>query len=230
MQLRAAETPAGFKVVYTVLKAGFPIGEMVTSLKREKNGRYVYESVTQPTGVVAMFLKDILTERSVIRITKHGVQPLSFLYKQTGKKKRNVTLEFDWKKKQVKNSVNGDVWKMKLPVGTLDKQVYRYALMRDLQNGKTNMQYPIADGGVLKTYLFSVISTKKLETNIGTLDVTVVKRDRKDKPPLYLWCAPKLDFLPVKVQQYKKKQGKITLKIKSVEGFANFKPPKSATN
>lgn len=191
-----------FESRYELSIKGIPQGETRMQLEPHQAGTYLYHSLTQPKSLAAWFRDETVREQSRFEVGAEGLRPLEFEYQRSSDRAdRSVTIRFDWEKNRVLNSVEGDNWSMPVPAGTLDKILVNLALMLDLQRGLTHVEYPVADGGILKTYRFDVINEARIETPAGTFETVVVKRSREDKQSTRLWCAPGLGYLPVRVER-----------------------------
>jgi hypothetical protein len=193
---------APFESRYELSIKGIRQGETRMQLEPDQPGTYLYHSLTQPKSVAAWFRDETVREQSRFELVARGLRPLEFEYQRSSDRAdRSVTIRFDWKKNRVLNSVEGDNWSMPVPVGTLDKILVNLALMLDLQHGSRHLEYPVADGGLLKTYRFDVINEARIETPAGTFETVLVKRSRDNNQLTYLWCAPELGYLPVRVER-----------------------------
>ncbi len=201
--LTAGALPA-FSSLYQVSREGFGIGEAQFTLSKEADNRYVYESHTYPTGIAAWFFKDTVEERSKWTQQAHGIVPLEYLYERSGgKKERHAQLSFDWEQGTVENHVEGQPWQMDIPIGTLDKLVVTLAMMLDLKAQEKDLEYTIADGGKLKHYRFKIVGEERISSRAGEFDTVKLERVREDtKRSTYLWCAPALHYLPVRIEQH----------------------------
>jgi len=129
-----------------------------------------------------------------------------------------VHLKFDWQQMKVTNTINGDPWHMQIPDATLDKLSINLALMAHLSASETDISFPVADGGKLKTYDFKVIGKESIDTPLGqisTIKVSRNKRGRKGKQAM-LWLAPDLGYLVVRIDKADKDNDIVTLKIQSL--------------
>lgn len=216
-----------FRAAYTLSRAGVSVGTVLRTLRRESNGTYTYESQSQSTGMMSVFLKDRILERSHWQVVNDTVRSLSYVYERSGgSKHRNVRLAFDWQARTVTNDVDGDAWKMPVPDGAMDKLLYQIAVMRDLRAGKEKLAYEVADGGKLKTYAFDIEGDDFIETALGTLKTTRVTRNRDDRVTT-IWCAVDYQYLPVQIEQFEENHGLLRLTIQSLEGIT---PTPSATS
>ncbi|NNE38308.1 MAG: DUF3108 domain-containing protein, partial [Gammaproteobacteria bacterium] len=152
-----------FDAEYDVYRGGLKIAKMkrVLTINGTENTLY---SETRTIGIVSLFRKDKIVEKSTWKSANGKLIPNFYEYIRTGSKKdRNVTVEFDWPKKQVTNSINGDSWKMAAADGMLDKLLYQLSIMMDLKQGKSVLTYQIADGGKEKVYIFETVGEEILD-------------------------------------------------------------------
>lgn len=211
-----------FSVEYVLESGLFTIGKTRRSLNRLENGLYVFESYTWPAGMLSVFYKGDLTERSVWKYQDSMAVPIEYSYKDTNEKNtRDAVLTFDWDNNVVTNNINGDPWELKIKKGTLDKLLYQVSIMLDLvsDHKKTNLQYLVADGGKLKTYNAEIQESESIKTPAGVYETVRIVREGK-KSITTLWCAPSLNYLPVRIEHYKKKQKtRVNAYLTSVTGL-----------
>lgn len=212
---------AGFSAVYKVKKGAFTIGETKRTLSRQGDNRYLFESITRPAGFGHLLTDGQVIERSEWRFRPqdHLIQPLIYTYFNSGgEKKRDARLAFDWQKHTVTNTINGEPWKMPLVDGTQDKLVYQLRVMADLGNGGTQLNYPVADGGKLKTYQLQIVGKETIRTELGLFDTLRIQRTH-GKRVTTLWCAKKLSYLPVRIEQRKGNDSPVKAILTSVTGL-----------
>jgi len=217
----AAELPGTFEAHYSLYRTGAKVAEMLRVFERLDNGRYRYRSETRTTGVFSLFRKDHVIEESNWLFRNGELRPLEYLYDHSGgKKDRNVAVTFDWDAQKITNTVNGQSWRMPTEPKVMDKLLYQLAIMHDLKSGRAPLAYTVADGGKIKTYDFELLGNEIISTPLGELDTVKVSRVRKDsRRETVFWCAEKLHFLPVRVENIETDGGKTTVVIDSVTGL-----------
>ncbi|MDE2089170.1 MAG: DUF3108 domain-containing protein [Gammaproteobacteria bacterium] len=195
-----------FTARYTLNMGALKIGETRVTLSTPGAGRYFYQSFTRPAGFMAWFKRGGIIEQSAGTYAGAGLRPRVYFYRRTaGGDDRNVSVAFDWAHRSVTNTLDGRSWHMAIPPGTVDKLITQIALMLDLRKRRGSLSLPVADGGTLKTYRYSVEGEKRVTTPAGTFYALKVKRVRNpDQRATYFWCAPGLDYLPVRVDQLEK--------------------------
>jgi len=201
--LRAGAVPDDFTAMYAISLNNFVIGESEIKLTAQSNSKYLYTSNTHSTGLARLFRSDLVKESSQFDIHRKHIRPHEYRFDHTGsKKQRHALLLFDWKEMKVSNTVEGHTWEMEIPQNALDKLVVQIAVMADLAANKTKLSYNIADGGKLKEYHFAVIGKETIRVPAGEFEVLKIERLRKDNDrTTYLWCAPSLNYLPVRIEQ-----------------------------
>lgn len=216
-----AAAPQNFTAQYTVNKGGIPIGEMTRTLKPQTGGRYDYESVTTASGLLSLLVKDKIIEHSLWDYHDGAIRALEYRYeKNGGKTPKKVQLLFDWDQRLVKNALNGETRAMPVAKGLTDILLYQLVLMMDLKDGKKPLEYPIADKHKFKTYRFDIIGEETLDTPLGKLKTLKVQRvPGPDKKTTLIWCAPGLDYLPVRIEQDEQDDGEFSMVLTAVTGL-----------
>ncbi|PCJ91789.1 MAG: hypothetical protein COA46_07575 [Porticoccaceae bacterium] len=185
---------------------------------KQESGRYTL------TTTAKNMLSNI-TERGEFQVNDQGVIiDLDYQYKRSilgMKKTENLTYNrktgvanYDSKKKQRQ---------VTLADGYLNRLTYQLQLQRDLINGVSPLQYQVISRGRLKSYNFEVMGEEILDTPLGKINTTKVKRIRKDNDrETMLWLAPKWNYLLVQLWQREKGGGdyKIVLQQGTLNGDA----------
>ena len=207
--LRAGTIPDDFQAQYAISLNQFVIGESEIKLAAQGKGQYLYQSNTHSTGFARLFRSDVVEESSRFDVHRKHIRPQEYRFDHTGSsKQRHALLKFDWKAKKVSNTVEGHTWEMEIPDNALDKLVVQIAVMMDLTAGKDQLRYHIADGGKLKEYRFAVVGKETIQVPAGEFEVLKIERLRKDNDrTTYLWCAPSLNHLPVRIEQIEHEDG-----------------------
>ncbi|WP_250657611.1 DUF3108 domain-containing protein [Alkalimarinus coralli] len=152
------------------------------------------------------------------------VTPISYHYKRSGwaVSNRRATLEFNWKENKVLNDVQGVPWSMGIPDRALDKLGYQLQIKLDLMAGKQDLTYHVADGGRLKTFQFEILGEETLDTELGEVTATVVKKVRSEssKRDSTLWFAKEWDYLLVKLIQVEADGERYEINIESARSIS----------
>lgn len=229
----AADIP-DFSANYQVELNGIQAGELKRGLTSEADGLRRFQSVSQAKGVFSFFKPDVIEETSVWTLDQGQVTPQIYRYQRSGgKKEKTLSMQFDWSSKQVRIDDKKQPWTLDLETGVLDKLVYQISLMRDLARGIEQVDYRIADGGRLKTYKIRVLAEETITTPLG--DIKTVKltreRDQDSDRETTLWCAPALNYLPVKLEHVEDDATFTALlrRLKGIDSEAAFTSMQSAS-
>ena len=218
----ASELPISdnFSAEYILQSGLFDIGKTKRTLRPLENGRYAFISTTKATGMFAMFFNGKITERSIWEYHEGRARSLQYSYKDTNKKKRNVSLAFDWEKKTVTNTINGEPWNMTIPPDTQDKLIYQINIMFNFLENKTikAIKINVADGGKLKTHNVIIQKKEVIKTPAGKFKTIRIYR-ADGKRVTTLWCAPSLNYLPVRIEHYKKGDTKVNAYLVRFKGL-----------
>lgn len=169
--------------------------------------KYHFKSYSMPIGLLAFKKDETRNEQSEGQIIDSQIQPerYSFLQLRDGKTRRDVELNFDWMRKEVTNNHKhkNSKWNLPVPTKTIDKLSYQLALMLKLASKPNKIfSFPIADGGKLKEYNFEILGEERVYTSLGSYKAIKIQHQRYKKGKnITLWCAAKLNYLPVKIIQ-----------------------------
>jgi hypothetical protein len=222
--LSAARLP-DFEASYILKRGSLRIGSSNIEFRSGDDGSYVYESRSWPTRWVAWLLKDRLQESSRGDIIADGLRPDTYHYLRSGgSREREADLSFDWEQNLVSNHVEGSLWEMEIPTGTIDKLASQLGMMLALRQDKDDVTFKVADGGHLKEYRFKVIGHETIEVPAGTFEtVKITKlRDNKDRITYVCW-APALNYLPVRIWQRETDDAEYTSDLESFSEVLRIK-------
>ena len=206
-----------FEASYILKRGSLRIGSSAIEFRSGNDGSYMYESRSWPTRWVAWLLKDRLHESSRGKITVDGLRPDSYHYLRSGgSREREADLSFDWQQNRVNNHVEDSLWEMEIPTGTIDKLASQLGMMMALRQGKDDVTFQVADGGHLKQYRFKVIGHETVEVPAGTFETVKITKLRDNKERItYVWCAPQLNYLPVRIWQRETDEAEYSSELES---------------
>lgn len=206
-----AAPPTPFSASYAVHSHGTHVGAMERRLEIIEGGKYVFSSETRAAGLVALVRRDRIVETTRGRLAGDTPQPEEYLYEHHGSRKdKTVRVSFDWDEGRIVNVAKGRTWELDAEPETLDKLLYQLVLMQDLADGGREFNYRIADGGQIKDYRFVTVGTERIETPAGTFEAVRLEHEKDNKGRrIDIWCAPSLDYLPVRVD-YRERDGDVT--------------------
>ena len=216
----AAATPTIplYRATYSVGRNNLHVGNAQFSLTKSKNGLYTYESVTQAAGLAALFFGDVITETSHFTFTNGRLQPLLYSYTHTGNDHdRSQTIRFDWNRNIAYIADGNKHRSIPIERGTYDRALAQLALSVDMEAGHLQETYQVLDHGKLQCYPMKRAGEAKLKTPAGIFATVKIARDDAKKGRVTtFWLAPKLDYLPVQMQQTEPGKATITLVLREI--------------
>ena len=197
----AAGNLPDFTASYKVSRGAITIGTARIALTREHGGGYHYESHRWPARLASLFNKDKVHETSSGGIDGDTLRPSKYHYLRTGGERERVAhLTFDWDAGIVVNNVAGSRWKMAIPADTHDKLSTQLGMMAALARDRTAFSFNVADGGTLKQYRYRVVGRESVSVPAGDFATVKVERTSdNDRRRTWAWCAPALNYLPVRI-------------------------------
>tara|TARA_R110002050_G_scaffold71891_3_gene154647 strand:- start:31283 stop:32044 length:762 start_codon:yes stop_codon:yes gene_type:complete len=219
----AAQELPDFSANYLVMLNGMQAGDLQQRLSSNSDGSREFTSATQAQGLFAFFKPDLIEEISTWSMVNDKIQPKHYLYQRSGgKKEKYLKLDFDWQSQQLYIDDKNYPWQLDLEPYTLDKLVYQLALMMELNQGKNQYNYRIADGGKIKTYTINLMAEETILTPLGRIKTIKLKRlrDETSKRQTILWCAPALNYLPVKLEHTEKDGTVFTASLRRLKGIS----------
>ena len=215
----------GFQADYTLSKNDFTVGVAEYRLYPQPTGMLIYESTAKPEGLAAVFIHDRIVERSHIIQLQNGLRPQKYEYQQKGgKEDSSYALKFDWlQHKLVNTHINKT---LKLPPDTQDMLSFQLQLMKTLQAGKKKLSFHLAEQNKINAYQLEFKQKLKLETALGEMNVVLMEhRHPKDHDVFRFWCAPSLEYLPVRIEHIEEDGDRVLFQIRR---FASLPHPTMA--
>lgn len=195
---------SAFEVDYEISRNGLVIIEMKRRLIQLSDGHYRYESKATPSKIISWLIKDRISETSYWHYYQSQPRPLHYQYiRSGGNKKKHTELEFNWTTHTVSDTQRTPLWQRKITANTSDKLLYQLQLMLDLQAGKKKFSYAIADSGKISHYDFILAGHENISLPLGRF-ATVKLQRKAGRRSTTIWFAPKLNFLPVRIEHREK--------------------------
>jgi hypothetical protein len=221
-----ADPPAQWQATYAVTQGSIEGGEAVQSYQAV-DGQYRLTLDVTPGGVVALFTQESFHDESSGKVDQHGWRPQRYVHlRQGGKKQRDYEFLFDWQAGQLRET-QADTPPVALPPGTLDELTYVEALRRTLAAGGTGFKAPVLYGsdGEIREYTLQTLGEEDITTPAGTFHTVKVQRTQEGgKYTVTLWCAPQLDYFPVRIDREKRGRPQGTLLLKRYQGGGRSAP------
>ena len=202
--VEAAElTPhrAEYKVKISIVS-----GQLNTELRATDSG-FVATHAVKAVGMSRIFTNGTMRVSSEFTAEDDGVKPVSFHETDTIRNDPEVQLSFDWTTDTASGTVGGEDIAIQLDGISHDNVSVQYALMHDLLNAGTKEVYTIFDIDKMRVAQVRNIGKKTVKTKAGTYEVVGIQHQKEGSSRVTtLWCAPELGYLPVVIEQHRKKK------------------------
>lgn len=212
--LMAAPAPAGqaalkpFTADYKMVKGFITVAQGEYQLQPTGKNCYLYSGHAEASGVVSLFRGDKIEEESRFCVVDGAIRPQFYrFYHKGGKKDHNYTLTFDWKNRTVaiKRQDKAKPTTRKIPADAQDDLSMQVALRRRLlaADGKPGapLQIHLVTRNHIRTYNFKLQGRSELDTAAGHYKTLELAREHPGDEQVRFWVAPKLDYLPVKIER-----------------------------
>lgn len=217
---RADNTPLSeFEAVFKV-RASVASGELHMSLKAAGDGIWVFRTVTEPRGLVRILARGEIDETSRLRYVGKTIVPLDYILRDTISKNHDADYVFDWKNGIVSGTERGEAASAELQPGMLNRAALNVALMEDLKAGRIPDAYQLFDRGRVKNYEIESLGNETIEVPFGRFETLKLVRDAEDsRRSMILWCAPALDYLPIRIELHKGDKRVSIAELRAVKGL-----------
>ena len=209
----ASAQPANFtpfEVEYDVGNNMISAGSATLQLARQGD-EWIYSLKTKPTGVFKLTGKGKIQEVSVFSIGKSTdtltLQPQRYTYRQDEEARRSVDAWFDWDDNQLTYKRRGKEVTEGFSDPLLDRLSVTLTVMDALRTDSFEQaELKVFDNGRVKTMLFANEGEENVPTKMGDLKTIRVRSNAVGSSSRHTttWFAPDLDFVPVKIEQYKR--------------------------
>ena len=130
---------------------------------------------------------------------------------------KDQELNFDWAAGRVTGKFEKSAVNLPLQPGLLDSLSVQAALMHELLSGRTPARFVLVDKGRIKDYNYSAEGEDILRTPLGEHRTVIFRSARPGSPNgTWFWCAPDMNFLPLKVERREGKNVQWALRLQSV--------------
>lgn len=173
-----------------------------TVAKRELARRGEHWVLSQNARI--FFLK--VDEEALIETTDSGLRPLRYDYENSVSSKRNQRIRFDWQRNTVADKKARKPWSFELKDNYTDQLSSQLQLRQQLLAGSFDdnghIEQTIISNGKIKTYRIEKLGEESVETALGNFDTVKLRRHREgSSSETFIWMAPELNFLIVKMEQ-----------------------------
>ena len=206
----ANELPSPFIAHYEAWRHDNNIGSADLSLK--SSGGNFYE-LKYSSKVSRYFLSDRRYETSLFSFIDGRITPIAYDFKRTGTgPDKSLSAKFDAKTKTIIiKGKDNQPWD-----GEFDNQLFRIDISRQLAQEKKEFEYKFLNyRGQKRSYVIETLGKETLNLPYGSVEAIKVRVNRDSSSrQTYAWFAPSLDYVLVRLQQFKDndEQGDIRLK------------------
>ena len=213
---------ATYTATYIVEYKGKEAGVSDWSVKQLDDDRYEFMARITPKGMLKLIRPKPTIERSQFRLEGAGLRPLEYWYEDGSRSgEDNWHLVFDWERRVATVTTTEARRELAVPDVALDIGTLKAAVMRDLATKGAPGPYEIADQDAVGTYEYTDSGPATLDTGVGSLETQLfVQRRAGSSRSTWLWVAPKLGFLPVRVEQRRNDEVQTSFLLESVDGLA----------
>jgi hypothetical protein len=209
-----------FRTSYLIEKAGVDVVRITISLKRGEE-KIEYRSKAEPVGMASWFFGDYgINTYSILKQVEDKVIPLEYRSIHLGSEKdRNEHYAYNWNRNLAYVDYRGEQKTLRIPNGTLDTFSLQLALMQNAAKGAKKINYSVISRGKLKTYTVTNLGREAIETPLGRFEAIVLQRrpDDEKNTTYTTWHAPRLHYLPVKIENRENGDVVLSLLLEEVE-------------
>jgi hypothetical protein len=182
---------------------------------------YEFSSRVLAKGFLKLARPNPALERSHFRVAANGIQSLEYWFEDGSRSgDDNVHIEFDWERRIATASSTEGRRELALPETALDRGSLQVALMRDLATARALPTYRLADADSVAEYEYVDNGTATIATGVGSVATRVLLQQRPGSSrATWLWVAPELHFLPVRIERHRNGEVYTSFELESVSGL-----------
>ncbi len=208
----AVATIEPFTLEYETYLSGVRVGKVTSTLRREGDGRYIYEKRAKAKGLARLFVEDFISERAEWELADGRPRPLRYDYlARDGDEEERHFIVFDWPHHKADNAWRRHRRKLSIPDNATDRLTLEMRIIADVKDHIQPLEYTVVDRGRLKHTRFVAEGEESVKTPKRTFHAFKYRMirdddDGKGKTTLF-WLAPDLGYLPVRIAHENKKKG-----------------------
>jgi hypothetical protein len=152
--------------------------------------------------LISLFTNGELKETTQFEVIDGRPRTLDYtLINTIGSKPRNGQVTFDWIENSIKGNYKEKTIDIPMPENAVDRALLQLVLMADLKNHNLKEQYAVYNKDEFIPVNVERIGTESITVPIGTFPTVVLRHTSNDgSSETILWCAEKLNYLPVRIQ------------------------------
>lgn len=208
-------TLVGFEASYRAEHSGTRVGKLHMRLRRD-GALWRLESETDPAGVLAWFDAAHVREISMIEVNGDTWRPLTYRY-EGGDGDNNVSTNFDWTRGELQTRRGDKSLNTALPDDAFDSLSILLAIGERLRGGVEKIELSLVNKGRVRARTYQREAQETLALAVGEVQTLRVREVRDSgKRFTMAWYAPGLQFLPVRIEQYRNGKRVARLDLASV--------------
>jgi hypothetical protein len=211
---------ATYTATYAVEYKGREAGSSEWSV-RDLGDRYEYLARITPKGMLKLVRPKPTIERSQFRVDGAALRPLEYWFEDGSRSgEDNWHVVFDWERRIATVNTAEARRELAVPETALDIGTLKAAVMRDVAAKGAPGPYEIADEDAVATYEYTDGGPATVVTGVGSLETQLfVQRRTGSSRSTWIWVAPTLGFLPVRIEQRRNDEVQTSFLLQSVTGL-----------
>lgn len=186
-----------FSATYKLYHNELYVGDSVRILKTSGEN-ITFTAKTETAGLAAIFFSISINETSNLHFKNKQLNFVSYQYDEKNKD-QHERYQIYLDQKQVYNSYT----KKHYPIAEnlQDTLGFTISVMHDLNAGKREITYTIAEKDGIKTYHLKLIKKENLSTNSRVIKTLKMEHyNPQTKHRFTLWCAEEMGYLPIRIR------------------------------
>jgi len=190
--------PTPYSANYAVTRGDDEDGLMQVVLERTGEDTFSYRMDTRVKWGV---FDALIEQQSIFRWQNGAVFPGSYRSKQkVSIYQRSETVDFNWDSMKATGTKKRSDFELELQPGMQDKLTVYLVLARALCEGENPIEVNVVSGPRLKPHSYHLQATETLDTALGQLQVSHIRRGSPDEDQQTdLWLAGEVRFLPIEM-------------------------------
>jgi hypothetical protein len=198
--------PVPYSAKYSLVKTGMALAQATYTLARTDRG-WEFRAHARPSRMISLMVSDEIDEYSLLEIDNGRIKPIEYQYtqkkdKDDDKPVKFLQVQYDWQTRTATVNNGSDSRQLAITDDTHDPLSVQLALIQQMKNGCRNVRYTVIDELELQKQRFECTTTESLSTDLGDHQALRVSY-RKGKRETVTWLAPDLNYIPVRIQQFK---------------------------
>lgn len=207
---------------YEVRRSGVEIATAHYALWRDGD-TYIYETRSKASGIGKLFGGNLAEEKSRFILNDRGLQQIDYKYVLVrGKEEQVRYVVFDWDTNKVNITRRGKTSSFKVANGVVDQLLLQLVVMIDIANNELKSSYLAVSKRSPKYIQFKKIGEELVEVPAGkfrTIKIEGLQKRRNGDRITRYWCAQELNWLPIKIEQYRNGDGPFEMKLSNIRGL-----------